>query len=202
MIDSQVLAYTGMAAVLTLIPGADTMLVVRNVLGRGPAAGVLTTLGICLGCLAQGALAAFGLSAVLAKSAALFEIVKAAGAVYLVYLGVQALRAARRPTVLEEGVARGRSIVEGLTTNLLNPKVTLFYLAVLPQFLAPSDGLGKSLLLATIHAVLGFVWLSAVSVFLGSLREWLMRPRWRQALEAVTGVMLIGLGVRLAMARR
>ncbi|MFN7923578.1 MAG: LysE family translocator [Bryobacteraceae bacterium] len=202
MIDGQVLAYTAMAAVLTLIPGADTMLVVRSVLARGAVAGMLTTLGICAGCLVQGTLSAFGLSAVLTRSAAMFEGVKLAGAVYLMYLGVQSLRAARNAASFEVGSSRGRSFAEGLTTNLLNPKVSLFYLAVLPQFLSPSDGFGKALLLAAIHAVLGLLWLSAVSVFLGRLRSWLLRPRLRQWLEGVTGAMMIGLGVRLAFSRR
>lgn len=207
--DPQILVFAGVAALLIVTPGADTMLVVRNVLARGARAGLLTTAGIAAGCFVHAILSALGVSLVLARSAMAFEAVKLAGAGYLVFLGLQSLWRARRPA---EGEAppgpaparRGsRSLVEGLLTNLLNPKVAIFYLAFLPQFIRATDTvLVKSLLLAAIHVGMGVVWLSLVSVFLGTLRGFVERRRVRQTLERVTGVVLIALGVRLALERR
>ena len=209
MIDPQILVFAGVAALLIVTPGADTMLVVRNVLARGARAGLLTTAGIAAGCFVHAILSALGVSLVLARSAMAFEAVKLAGAGYLIFLGLQSLWRARRPA---EGEAppgpaparRGsRSLVEGLLTNLLNPKVAIFYLAFLPQFIRTTDTvLVKSLLLAAIHVGMGVVWLSLVSVFLGTLRGFVERRRVRRTLERVTGVVLIALGVRLALERR
>jgi len=203
LFDSQVLAYTGVAVLLTLSPGADTALVIRSVLARGRAAGILTTLGICCGCLTHGVLSALGVSLIVAKSATAFTAIKWAGAAYLVYLGMRSLRGGPAVTP-EQGPAPGRrSFLEGLFTNLLNPKVIVFYLAFLPQFIRPGDPvLAKSILLAGIHAVLGFLWLATVSVLLSRVRPWLSRPRVQRRLEAVTGVALIGFGARLALDRR
>jgi RhtB (resistance to homoserine/threonine) family protein len=219
MLDPQVLAFAGVAALLTITPGADTMLVMRSVLARGQRAGLLTTLGICAGCLLHAAFSAFGLSLILMRSATAYETVKWLGAGYLVYLGVQSLRAAWRvramkpllPEVAQDEktddefalAAPRRAFVEGLLTNLLNPKVAIFYLAFLPQFLSPGDPvLAKSLLLALIHAVLGVAWLSLITVFLGRMRTLLERPRVKRSIEAAAGTMLILFGLRLALEKR
>ena len=209
MIDPQILVFAGVAALLIVTPGADTMLVVRNVLARGSRAGLLTTAGIAAGCFVHAILSALGVSLVLARSVMAFEAVKLAGAGYLIFLGLQSLWRARRAA---EGEAppgpaparRGaRSLVEGFLTNLLNPKVAIFYLAFLPQFIRATDAvLVTSLLLAAIHVGMGVVWLSLVSVFLGTLRGFVERRRVRRTLERVTGVVLIALGVRLALERR
>lgn len=209
MFDSQVLAFTGIAALLTITPGSDTMLVIRSALARGQRVGFLTVLGICCGLFIHATLSALGLSIILVKSATVFEIVKLAGAAYLIVLGLQsiwgALRSQTRPTV-EETVRPARSrraFIEGLLNNVLNPKVALFYLAFLPQFIGPGDPvLAKSLLLATIHFVQGILWLSLITLFIGRLRRALTHPRVRRVLETITGVVLVGFGVRLAMERR
>jgi RhtB (resistance to homoserine/threonine) family protein len=207
MLDAQVLAFTGIAALLTLTPGADTMLVVRSALVRGRRAGLLTVLGIGTGLFVHATLSALGLSVVLVRSARAFEVVKLAGALYLVYLGVQAIRGAVRgaPPAARAADPAGarRSYAEGLLTNVLNPKVAVFYLAFLPQFIAPGDPvLAKSLLLAGIHFVQGVVWLSIVTLFVARLRPVLARPRVQRGLESLTGVVFIGFGVKLALARR
>ena len=210
MLDPQVLAFTGVAALLTITPGADTMLVMRSVMLRGQRAGFLTTLGICVGCLLHAAFSALGLSLILLQSAAAYEAVKWLGAGYLVYLGLQSLRVAWRdpaakPLVLEvaESGKPRRAFLEGLLTNLFNPKVAIFYLAFLPQFLSPGDPvLTKSLLLALIHAALGVTWLSLITVFLGRMRRWLERPRVKRSIEALAGSMLILFGLRLALERK
>ena len=214
MVDPQVIAFTGIAAVLTVTPGADTMLVMRNVLSRGQRAGLLTTLGICSGLFFHATLSALGLSFILLRSAAAFEVVKLAGACYLIFLGGQSLwRALRRgAAALPEGgggaVARGkgerwRSYTEGLLTNVLNPKVAVFYIAFLPQFIGPGDPvLAKSVALAVIHAALGVVWLSLVTAFVGRMRAFLSRPRVRRAVETTAGAVLVAFGARLALERR
>jgi threonine/homoserine/homoserine lactone efflux protein len=208
MIDGSLLAFTGVAALLVVTPGADTLLVIRNVLGRGRTAGLTTTAGIVAGCFVHATLSALGLSAILVRSATAFEVVRLAGAAYLVWLGLRSLAGAwRAPAVEEVGPAAAagawRSCVEGALTNVLNPKVAIFYLAFLPQFVRPGDpALSRSVLLAAIHVGLGLLWLSLVSLALGWLRGVVTAGRLRQRLEAITGVVLVGLGLRLALERR
>jgi RhtB (resistance to homoserine/threonine) family protein len=213
MMDSQVLAFTGIAAILTLTPGADTMLVMRSVFARGRRAGLLTSLGICSGLFFHATLSALGLSLILVRSATAFEIVKLIGAVYLIYLGGQSLWQAFRQgarklstgegTVNKQNKEWWQSFLEGMLTNVFNPKVAIFYLAFLPQFISPSDPvLAKSLLLAGIHFMLGLAWLSLVATFLARVRAFLIRPRVQRTIEATTGAILIAFGARLAMERR
>lgn len=209
VIDPQLLVFVGVAALLTVTPGPDTMLVMRNVLARGRRAGLLTTSGISAGIFVHATLSALGVSLILARSALAFEAVKLAGAGYLIVLGAQSLLRLRRPdaATLPDGPAPAgggsRSLVEGLLTNLLNPKVAIFYLSFLPQFIRVTDAvLTKSLLLAAIHVGMGVVWLLSVSVFVGALRGLLERRRVRRMLEGVTAAVLVGLGVRLALERR
>jgi RhtB (resistance to homoserine/threonine) family protein len=207
MLDARVLAFTGIAAIVTLTPGADTMLVVRSALVRGRRAGLLTVLGIGSGLFIHATLSALGLSVVLVRSARAFEIVKLVGALYLVFLGVQAIRSAARGTPIAERPAgptgSRRAYVEGLLTNVLNPKVAIFYLAFLPQFIGPTDPVfAKSILLAGIHFVEGLVWLSLVTLFVARLRPVLAQPRVQRALESVSGLVFIAFGVKLAVSRR
>jgi threonine/homoserine/homoserine lactone efflux protein len=207
MTDPSLLAFTLVAALLVLTPGADTLLVVRNVLARGRRAGLATTAGIVAGCFVHAALSVLGLSVILVRSAAVFEVARLAGAAYLVWLGLRSLVGAWRPAAdapapVPDGGAR-RSFVEGALSNVLNPKVAIFYLAFLPQFIRPGDPiLARSLLLAAIHVALGLVWLSIVAFGVGSLGRVATATRLRQRLEALTGLVLVGLGVRLALERR
>ena len=206
------LPFTIAAALLTLSPGPDTMLVLRNTLRGGRSDGVRTTLGICTGLLVHAALSALGLSVVLARSAGLFTAVKLAGAVYLVWLGWQSLRAAVRDGKREtasgkrggpEGAAGSRPYREGLLTNVLNPKVAAFYLAFLPQFIAPGDPvLMRSLALASIHNAMGLVWLIALATGAARAQRFIAGAGVRRLLDGVCGAVLVGLGVRLAVARR
>ncbi len=206
MVDSQLLAFTGIAFLLTITPGADTMLVLRSVLSRGQRAGLLTILGISSGLFIHATLSAIGLSVILVRSATAFEIVKMAGAAYLLFLGIQSLWRALRsqthptdPQSLAPTTAR-RACLEGLFTNVLNPKVAIFYLAFLPQFIAPGNPVFlKSILLASIHVILGMIWLSLITVMLGQMRAALTRPHVQRALEGLTGMVFLGFGVRLAL---
>ena len=213
MFDSSMLTFTAIALLLTITPGADTMLVMRSVVARGQRAGLLTTIGICCGLFVHASLSAVGLSVILVRSAAAFEFVKLVGAGYLIFLGVQSLwrvmhhqsrGADDAPLERGHGTARTkrRPFLEGLLTNVLNPKVAVFYLAFLPQFIRPGDPvLLKSVFLASIHFLLGLLWLSLVTLVLGRLRAVLTRPHIQQRLEAITGVIPIAFGVRLALER-
>jgi RhtB (resistance to homoserine/threonine) family protein len=211
MFDSQVLAFTAVAAVLTITPGADTMLVLKNALRGGRRDGFATTAGVVSGVLVHGALSAVGLSVVLAKSAAAFQTVKLLGAGYLIWLGIRAILDARRgqgdaPSVATDRKGDGSwraSYAEGLLTNVLNPKVAVFYLAFLPQFISPGDPvLAKSMLLAGIHNLQGVIWLGGLTMVAVSGRRRLDRPAMRAWVSRASGAILIALGVRLALERR
>ncbi|GAC1446895.1 MAG: LysE family translocator [Pyrinomonadaceae bacterium] len=214
MIDHQIIAFAGIAAVLTLTPGADTMLVIRNVVARGKRAGFMTTCGICSGLFVHATLSAVGLSIILVRSATAFQFVKLLGAGYLFFLGAQSLWRAwhQRQSAISEVSKKTetkdkreswQSFLEGVMTNVLNPKVAIFYLAFLPQFISADDPVfGKSVLLAGIHFAEGIIWLSALTVFLGRMRPWLIRPRVQQCLQAISGAVLIAFAMRLATDRR
>ena len=208
--DPQVLAFAIIAGILTITPGADTMLVVRNVLARGRRAGLLTAVGACCGLFMHATLSGLGLSLILVNSAAVFGMVKLIGAGYLVWLGIQSLRQALQHhprEAIDAGSpaisARGRrSFAEGLLSNVLNPKVAVFYLAFLPQLMNRGDWvLGKSMFLAGIHWIEGVLWLSAVALFVARARLWLRHPRVTRVIEAAAGAILVAFGVRLAIER-
>lgn len=200
--------FLSIAALLTITPGADMALVTKNAITRGRAAALLTSVGICLGCLVHSVASALGLSAILSRSAEAFALVKYVGAAYLIYLGAAGLRSAFKPGKPQETAAprvraRGlRSFSEGLLTNLLNPKVVLFYLTFLPQFIAPGEPvLRKSLLLGSVHIAMGLAWLCAYSLLLDRMAAVFARPAVRRNLEAATGGILLLFGLRLAGAR-
>jgi threonine/homoserine/homoserine lactone efflux protein len=206
---ASLLAFVPVALLLTLIPGADTALVTRNALAMGMRGARWTILGIASGCLTHATMSARGLSAILATSARAYETVKLAGAAYLLWIGVQSIRQAGHPVSTETAdVAsapnRGaHPFTQGFLTNILNPKVALFYLTFLPQFIpAGASVLRTSLLLAMIHNVLGFAWLSLYARFVDRLRVALTRPVVKGWLERVTGGALVLLGARLAWDRR
>lgn len=205
MIDPRFLAGLGVLVLLTVSPGADMALVARTTIARGRGAAFVTSLGICSGLLVHAAASALGLSVILATSAEAFTVVKIAGAVYLAYLGVRSLRESFRDTPDADArtVRPGASFVQGLLNNVLNPKVAVFYLTFLPQFIDPSGNvLAQSLAFAFAHGLMGIVWLSAYAYVLARLSAFFARRGVRQWLERVTGVVLVGLGARLALERR
>jgi RhtB (resistance to homoserine/threonine) family protein len=209
-LDPQLIAFALVATVVTIIPGVDMALIARSVLTHGRRAGYVTSVGVCTGLWVHAVASALGLSTILMASATLFSLVKLAGAVYLVALGAQSLRRALRPVAEPALAAAGsvardarRAFLQGFLSNLLNPKVVVFYLTLLPQFIRPGDPvLARSLLLAGVHVVIGLVWLMLYAYFLARLSPVLRRPRVRRTLEAVTGTLLITIGGRLAWDRR
>ncbi len=204
-LDPRLVAFVGVAAVLTILPGADMALVMRNVLALGRPKTMLTIAGIACGCVIHATASALGMSAVLATSATAFTVMKTAGAAYLVWIGVQSFRTrdAVGPSDRSRGSRATAPFAQGFLTNVLNPKVAIFYLTFLPQFIAPGEPvLRRSLFLAGIHIAMGVAWLSAYAWFIERLGTVLARPNVKAWLERATGGLLIALGVRLAWDRR
>lgn len=201
--DGRIAAFVGVALLLTITPGVDMALVTRQGLAHGRHAALRTTLGVNTGVFCWGVLSAVGVATLLERSATAFETLRWAGAAYLIWLGVQAMRDQSHHPIRNVSVPTPlRSFRQGLLTNLLNPKVGVFYTTFLPQFMAPGDNvLLRSLLLTGIHVALGLAWLSAYSMAVSSSGEYLRRPKIRQALDRLTGTVLIAFGARLALDR-
>ena len=210
---TSLLAFAAFAALLTITPGVDTLLVLRASAAGGRGAGIAAATGIGLGCLVWATAGAIGVTAVLAASQLAFDVLRLAGAAYLVWLGARALWSARHgrsdaaapstapaPDEPGERWSRWRALRTGLTTNLLNPKVGVFYLSVLPQFLpAELTPLAGSLALAMIHVIEGLIWLSLLAVLVTQAHTWLTRPVVRRRFDQVTGAVLLAFGLRLAL---
>jgi threonine/homoserine/homoserine lactone efflux protein len=210
MFDHSVLAFALIALALTLAPGPDTFLVIANSSAGGFRRGFATVLGIVSGGVFYVLLIGCGLARFLLYSPVLFHAVKLAGACYLLYLGWGALRAAlrRRPAGPEAVAAvpparsARASYLQGLMTNALNPKIAVFYLAFLPQFMSPGDPVVlKSALLIGIHYFEGLVWLSLLAWSVGRLGRFMARPRVRRVIDGVLGVTMLGFGAKLALDR-
>jgi len=211
MFDSLFWGFIALAVVLTITPGADTVLTLRNTLSGGTRDGLWTMAGICSGFLFQPLIAVLGVAALFVKLPVAFAVVKFAGAIYLVYLGFQSLRESvklfrtRRASQSEMRATPQLAFKryrECLLTNALNPKISVFYFAVLPQFIKAGDPvLMKSLVMTLCHYVMGMIWLGGIAVCAGQLRSILVRPRVKATLEAISGVAMIGFGARLAFAR-
>ncbi len=201
------LPFVAVAVLVILTPGPDMALMTRNALAGGRRAALFTGLGITVGLLIWTAASVIGLVAVLAASAVAFTIVKLAGAVYLVYLGVRTLLSLRGASADDDAEsaarAHGSSFRQGLFTNLLNPKIAVLFTSLIPQFVEPGPSATfQSLLLASIFVSLGLVWLVTYALLATAFADALRRPTFKRALSAITGVVLIGLGVRLATESR
>jgi threonine/homoserine/homoserine lactone efflux protein len=203
-------AFLAVAVLLVLAPGPDFAVVTRNALVGGRSAGRWTSVGVGASNAVQGTAAALGVGALIVASQPLFEAIRWAGVVYLCWLGAQALRSAWRgaEAVPVEGAPDGDAVSrwvrlrQGFLSNITNPKVLVFYLSVLPPFLAPGSSVVDALALASIHALLSLAWLFLLVATLHTLRARLARRRVRRGLEAVTGVALVGFAGTLAIDAR
>jgi len=204
----QLLAFVVVAGLLTITPGADMALVMRHALAGGTRPAFYASLGICLGTLIWGAASALGVAVIFARSALAFAVLKYVGGAYLVYLGARALRdAVRRPSTTKVTGATATkttsAFAQGLLTNLTNPKVAVFYVTFLPQFVVPDRPvLSQSMFLAFTHVVMGLIWLPLYARFIDRMAAVLLTDRVKRRIEAVTGAVLMALGIRLALARR
>jgi threonine/homoserine/homoserine lactone efflux protein len=206
-----VLSFALLGALLTITPGLDTALVLRAAvtMGRGPA--FATALGINAGALVWGAAAAVGAAALLAASSVAYTVLRIAGAGYMIYLGVKMVRGALRrdggdvrPGVTAAPVPSFWSTFgRGFLTNLLNPKVGAFYIAVIPQFLPDgASPLGVGLLLALVHDLEGLLWFTLIILGAQAARGFLARSSVRRSVDAGTGVALLGFGLKLGLSSR
>jgi threonine/homoserine/homoserine lactone efflux protein len=201
------LVFTGVAVLVTLTPGPATAMVIRSALRGGRRAALLTTLGNSIGVLLWGFASAVGISALVAASEVGFAVLKIGGAVVLVSLGVQAIlrrgQKAEAPEVLELTASQARAFRAGLVTSLANPKLAVFFIALFPQFIPKGDpvlpvALGMSVLIVA----LDLIWYSIVALAVTRVRGVLAGSRWPARLERITGGLMIGLGLRLALEAR
>jgi threonine/homoserine/homoserine lactone efflux protein len=205
--DSALLAFAGVSLLLAVTPGPDMAVVTKNALAHGRRGVVLTTTGIALALVIWTTATAVGVSAVVRSSGELLFILKAVGAVYLVYLGIRTLLdSRRRHEDLPAGTAPAAPahviFRQGFISAIANPKLGVFFVTFLPQFVTPGQALlPRLLLLGAIFAVIGWTWMNVYGFFVTRMRDFITAPRVRQWMERVTGVVLVGFGVRLAAER-
>ena len=204
--DGRFLAWVALSALIIATPGPDTALIIRNALAGGPRASTMSALGVAVGILAWAAAATLGVGVLLERSSTAFTILKLAGAAYLFYLGARSLLSkshedacpARSGSTLGDHSAWG----QGLMSNLLNPKTGAFFVTVMPQFTLPGDPAIQLVLMVAVFEVMLLVWLVAYGHVVSRLGRAGLGSRVRTFMTKVTGVVLIGLGARLAFERR
>ena len=207
MIDTTLIAFAGVSLLLAVTPGPDMAVVTKNALAHGRRGVVLTTSGIALALVVWVTATAVGLSALLRTSAEALFILKIVGACYLAYLGIRTLiESRRRPPDLLAGTppaAPGHAVFrQGFLSALTNPKLGVWFVTFLPQFVLPGQSVFSRLLeLGIVFAVIGWTWMNVYGLFVSRLREIITAPRVRQWMDRVTGVVLLGFGARLALER-
>jgi threonine/homoserine/homoserine lactone efflux protein len=199
-------SFLALSALVIVAPGPDMALVARNALLGGTRGAVLTSCGVVTGLAIWTLAAGAGVAALLRASEPAFLALKVVGATYLVYLGVQALRAARRRddgSMLSGPSGRPRrALRQGLLSNLGNPKIAVFFTSFLPQFAPPGSSFATLLGLGLVFCLMTLAWLVGYGATVARAGDVLRRPRVRRALEGFTGAVLIAFGVRLATEHR
>ncbi len=205
--DRALAAFAGIAVVVVLMPGADTVLVLNASLRDGTRAGIVTATGVVCGPVLWGALAGLGAAVILGRNPLASALIAAAGGIYLCHLAIRSFAAARTswrtaadidtaPDDAPHGGTTVTHFLTGLTTNVLNPKIGVFYLSVMPAlFIGRPVTVWLGALLGLIHATVGIVFLTGVSVMSGLARRRLSRPHNRAFLESICGLCLLGFGV-------
>ncbi len=207
------LAFLAVSFVVIVAPGPDTAITIRNTLFGGRSGGVFTALGIAGGQAIRVIATSIGIVALLIASEPLFLAVQYAGGAYLVYLGVQAVREAIRPRVATKGrhaaegpaerLAPFTAFRQGLISDLGNPEIAIFFASLLPQFVPPgAEAIPALMVRGLIFAAITFAWLALNAAVVARIGDALRRPFVRRSVEAVTGTLLIGLGLRIAAERR
>jgi threonine/homoserine/homoserine lactone efflux protein len=206
-LDATLLAFVGISLLLAVTPGPDMAVVTKNALAHGRRGVILTTTGIALALSIWVTATAVGLSAVVRASSELLFVLKLIGAAYLAYLGIRTLIESRRrpPDLLANTPPPAPAHVifrQGFISALSNPKLGVFFVTFLPQFVIPGQALLPRLLfLGLIFAVIGWTWLNVYGIFVTRIRDFITAPRVRQWMERVTGLVLLGFGARLAAER-
>lgn len=190
-----------MTLFVVMSPGIDTALITKRTIADGKSAGFQMAFGITVGSLFHTVAATLGLSALLLQSALAFNILKLIGAIYLIFLGIKAILQKKVDIQNKDEINEGRhrsAFQEGLLSNILNPKVVIFFLTFLPQFVTDSDNaMGQFLLMGCIYALLSIIWFVAYVICLHYIREWLLSPKVQNWMEKATGIVLIGFGIKL-----
>lgn len=204
------LAYVGVAALVICTPGPDTALTIRNTLFGGRAGGVLTAFGVATGLSLWALATSLGLVALLVASEPVFRAIQYAGAAYLIYLGLMALKEAFRGSPASSVAAElspprrlapATAYRQGLVSNLGNPKIAVFFASLLPQF-AAGGSFAMLFLLGLVFAAMTLLWLSAYALVVAKAGDVLRRSQVRRVIEAVTGGLLLALGLRIAAEQR
>jgi threonine/homoserine/homoserine lactone efflux protein len=204
-IASSVAAFALVAGLLTIIPGVDTTMVLRVTITRGRRSAAATAAGILSGTLIWGVAASVGAAALLTASKVGYTAVRLAGAAYLLYLGLSMLRGSLRsatPLAPAQPASRGlwRAWLRGFGVNILNPKVGVFYVAMLPQFIPPqTPHLAMGVLLALVHDVEGLAWFVTIITGAHAARRFLDRSAVQRVIERIAGAVLVVFGLRIAV---
>jgi RhtB (resistance to homoserine/threonine) family protein len=211
-VDAHFLVFIGVAAIVIVVPGPDTAVVTKNILMYGRRTALGTSLGVGAGLAVWTLAAALGVASVLRASEVAFTTLKLVGALYLIWLGVQALRAAGRGYAADAdtAAASGRRVLgpgggfrQGFLSDIANPKIGVFFTSLLPQFVDPGHSvLVPFLALGAVFVLMTVVWLGAYCLVAARAAEMLLRPRVRAVMDRITGVVLIAIGLRLATERR
>ncbi|WP_405145810.1 LysE family translocator [Nocardia salmonicida] len=204
------LSFAVVAGLLTIVPGLDTALVLRAAVSRGRRCAFATAVGIGSGTLVWGVAAAAGVSALVTASELGYTVLRVAGAIYLVWMGTSMIRDGLRHSLTVPETAGNHSSEDlfeawarGLGTNLLNPKVGVFYVAVLPQFLSEEvSPLLMGCALALVHNVEGMLWFAAIIIAASRAKAWLSRDVVRRTMDTLTGTIVVGFGLKLAASHR
>lgn len=203
---SEILTFVLVASLLVMSPGPNGVLIAKTVPTSGRAAGFATVAGFVAAFYLHGALAILGISIILVQSATAFAIVKYLGAAYLCWIGIKALLAAYRGLDTTQNITPAKkqrtlikAFVEGLLTNALNPKVSMFYLAAFPQFITIGEtSAGSAFLLVFIHSMINAVWFASMVLLFASLTKAAQNSTFQRWLKGVTGVVFVGFGLKLA----
>ena len=212
MIINQFWTFLIAITLLTLFPGVDSILVVRNTSRGGWQDGLATSTGICCGLFVHASVSALGVSALLLQSAVAFSVLKLIGGGYLFWLGScsmwQAVRSGERVGMtmmpaIEKTFQLQRSLREGFVSNVFNPKTLLFYMAFLPQFIDPSRSpLLQSLFMATVHFVIAMIYQGLLVLLVGRVKYWFQGSSLRRVSEGVVGLILVSFGLRIFLEKR
>ncbi len=196
---------------LTLTPGLDTMLVIRNSGRGGWRDGAASSLGICSGLFVHATVSALGISLILLKTVWAFNVLKFAGAAYLIWLGLTSWRRAihnpqwlplNNLPISNSDFNFKRSLQEGFLSNVLNPKTVIFYMAFLPQFIDPlSPPLFQSLFVATLHFCVAMIWQCLLASMVDRARDWLQKPAVNRIFHGLTGSIMVFIGLKLGLER-
>ena len=207
---SVLLAFSAVAALLVISPGPNGLLVAKSTYQSGKRAAYLNIIGFTVGFYLHGSLSILGISVLIIQSGLAFALLKSLGAAYLIWIGVKALKNALKSNVYEANprisTSRHRqsdkaAFVEGLLTNTLNPKVSLFYLAAFPQFLSVGDHPIIAYLLVTAHVFINVVWFVSLANLLNISRNNIIKQNAKRCLDVITGITFVSFGIKLALSK-